>query len=594
VPFLHAGLVAVLGASSAAPCTQPVQMFRAGERLGERCPDDVRRAGMTVLDLGDAWAPYPLRDAAVAAGASPPDYHATFIALADGDFRGDALAEADRYLELYGVPPSFRVVLAAMDDEVRHRCHDAIDDGALAGVALRREPRERAAERSRELARLRAQIDGALRRHGLRTRDELAALSPGYARRLERLAQAEARVAAVVALQQHLVCDGLLPASKRRGVLDWETSQALGVYQRRNWIVASGELDADTRDAMRAGSRELDFRLALRVLRQRVADAAGLIEDGSASNTWAPVLGRQLDPDELRYRDAAPLPNPAPDLLSPATETAARALGWLDFAGVRESLRSSRGDARVAVELPPLPRYHGPAMTLRAVIDRGDVAAPGASARKRRPVLIVFAGDGDREVALVRWPTTIGGWKPEKLASGAVVRKLKTSDIGPRLWRDLVVAPVWYAPRGTPDDELVGFRGGRWTVKQDLIGPGYRSAYGMVMLVHHEQVVHRDHEHMLDHGIRTHGSVSYRSILTGESHGCHRLYNHHALRLATFLLRHRTHRVRGPLAGTWARRVRSHGRSWTLHRDERGFAYELTPPVPLEVLAGSVSRVCES
>lgn len=587
------GLVAVLGASSpaaaAAPprCADAVQVFRAGEETAKQCPDEARAAGMTVIDLGDDWAPYPLYGAAVAAGVAPPRYRDTFVALAGGDLKGDPQAERDRYLELYGVPPNLRVVLAMMDDAARHRCHDAVDDAALATVAVpqRVESREHADDRRRELARLRAQIDGALRHHGLTDPADLAAKSPGYARRLERLARAEQRAATIAAIQQHLVCDGLLPAGDARGEFDRPTALALAVYQRRHWIVGSGELDADTRDAMRAGSRELDFRLALRVLRARVVDAAGLLEDGSAGNDWGTVLGRQLDPEDMRYRADGPLPHAAADLVAPATEAAAVALGWHDFESARAFLRAHLDhDHRVAVPLPPPPPYHGPATALRAVVEPGDPAAG------RRPVLIVYAADGDRELALVRWPTTVGGWKPEKRADGRIVRAFKASDAGPRVWRDLVVTPAWYAPPSTPDDDLVGVRDGRWTVKQDLIGPGYRSAYGLVMLVHHEQVEHAGHTHMLDHGIRTHGSVSYRSILTGDSHGCHRLYNHHALRLTTFLLRHRAHAVRGPLAETYARHVRYRGRVWSIFRDERGFAYELTPPVPLEVHRGARPR----
>lgn len=604
-------LAAALGASSpanadSARCPAAVPVFHAGQAVEARCPEEVPAAGLTLLELGDGWTPYPLHQAAVAAGAAPPPYHSTFVALAAGDFGGDTQAERDRYLELYGVPPNLTVVLAAMNDEARHRCHDAVDDVALAEFTetLRREPPERAAERGRALVKLRAQIDGALRHHALTTRDELAARSPVYARRVERLARAERRTAAIAAVQAHLVCEGLMAASRRRGGFDHATALALAQYQRRNWIVGSGELDGETRDAVREGSRELDFRLALRVLRQRVTDARGLIEDGSAADAWGTVLGRQLDPEELRHHADGPLPNAAPDLISPATEAAASALGWHDFASAREFLREHLApDTRVAIRLPPLPRYHGPAMTLRAVIDRGDVLVIDPKTRRgqalarqrvRRPMLMVYADDGDREVVLVRWPTTIGGWKPERLASGAVVRKLKASDIGPRLWRDLVVTPAWYAPPSTPDADLVGVRDGRKSVLQDLIGPGYRSAYGLVMLIHHEPVARRDRTYMLDHGIRTHGSLSYRSILTGDSHGCHRLYNLHALRLATFLVRHRAHAVRGPIAETYARRVRHGGRRWNVHRNFRGYAYELTPPVPVEVLAGNVLRSCDA
>lgn len=558
-------------------CAQPVRVYRDGRPVGDRCPEAARAAGLTVLDLGEDWAPYPFDGAAAAAGVAAPTYRETLVALADQRFGMDTLAAADRHLELYGIPPSPRVVLAAMDDEARHRCHDAVDDAALRAVPvpLRREDPERARLRGKSRARLAT----VLKRHGAATSAELLALRPAYARMVAEAERDATTTGAIAALQAHLVCEGL--QVRASGTLDVATTRALTVYQRRNWIVAGGELDEDTRAAMVAGSRELDLRLALRVLRQRVVDAAGLIADGSARNAWGTVLGRQLDPAAIRYQGGyAPLPEGAADAVAPATEAAARALGWLDFAAARAGLRAIvEADARpIAVALPVPPDRRGAPLALRAVIDRDPAVG--------RAVLILYAREGDAEVALVRWPTTVGGWKDEQQPWGSVVRKYKPSDVGPRLWRDLVVAPVWYAPRGTPDAELVGLRGGAWTAKEDLIGPGYRSAYGLVMLVHHQPVVGRARTYMLDHAIRTHGSVNYRSIVVGESHGCHRLYNHHALRLATFLLLRRAYVAHGPIAETYARRVRRRGSVWSIYRDDRGFRYELTPPIPIEVLRG--------
>lgn len=538
---------------------------------------------MTVLDLGDGWTPFPFSGAA--GDAAPPSYRDTLLALAEQRWGDDTLAASDRFLELYGITPSPRIVLAAMSDEARHRCHDAVDDIALRAVRvpLRREDRVQAQERRAVQAarekRLKAVMTGA----GVSDPAALLELRPGYTKLVSGTLHGREQQAAIDAIHGHLACEGLLTAG--HGVFDTTTRRALAIYQRRNWIVGTGMFDMDTRDAMASGSRELDYRLALRLLRQRVADAAGLIEDGSARGEWGTVLGRQLDPPELRYSGGyPPLDEGAPDSISPATEAAARALGWLDFAATRASLRTlaHEDSAMIAVQLPRPPAYHHQPMQLRATIDRRSA--------DDRAVLTLYARDGARDVALVRWPTTVGGRKREKLASGAVVKKEKPSDVGPRVWRDMVVAPVWYAPDSTPDTELVGVRDGRRAVKEDLIGPGYRSAYGLVMLIHHQPVVGRTRTYWLDHGIRTHGSVSYRSILAGDSHGCHRLYNHHALRLATFLLRHVDHVAHGPIEEPYGRRVRSRGHTWYVHRDERGYRYELTPPVPIDVLRGVLIR----
>lgn len=568
------------GLRVARDCGRRVQVYDGGRPTGERCPDDARAAGLTVLDLGDTWAPYPFDGAAVAAGVAPPAYRDTLVALADQRFGTDGLAASDRDLELYGVGPDARVVLAAMDDEGRHRCHDAVVDAPLRGVhvTLRREDRARARARRDGQARRRARLDLALKHRGVTDPVRLVALAPSYAHLVADVERDAAIAGAIAAAQAHLVCDGLL--ARATGDLDDATTRALAAYQRRHWIVARGELDADTRGAMIAGSREQDFLLALRLLRVRVTDATGLIADGSARAAWGTVLGRQLDPVDMRYQgDAAPLADGAGDSISAATEVAARALGWLDFTSTRAGLRAivEADTPSVGVRLPAAPIYRD----LRAVIDR--------EAGAERSTLTVYAKADQAEVALVRWPTSVGGWKPEKLPGGAIVRKHKPSDAGPRVWRDLVAAPVWYAPPSTPDADLVGLRDGRWTVKEALIGPGYRSAYGLVMLVHHQPVLLRDHTYMLDHGIRTHGTVSYRSILAGDSHGCHRLYNHHALRLATFLLRNHAYVAHGVVHEPYDRRVRRSGRVWYVHRDDRGFRYELTPPVPIDVMRRAVN-----
>ena len=97
-----------------------------------------------------------------------------------------------------------------------------------------------------------------------------------------------------------------------------------------------------------ADSRELDFRALLRALRERVVDATGLLEDGSALGVAGEVQGRTLDSAEFRpvplpaSKSPAPPAEPAaaaaasapakitgaPDSISAATQAASQALGW--------------------------------------------------------------------------------------------------------------------------------------------------------------------------------------------------------------------------------------------------------------------------
>jgi hypothetical protein len=192
----------------------------------------------------------------------------------------------------------------------------------------------------------------------------------------------------------------------------------------------------------------------------------------------------------------------------------------------------------------------------------------------------------------VRWPTTIGGWEGEQLSGGQLGLRYKNSDVGPRVWRDLIASPAWLPPPSSPDGDLVRrdpLLG--WRVKRDAFGPGFASAYGLVMLVQHQVIAPRDASEpvrYVDRGIRTHGSAAYASILRGTSHGCHRLFNHLAIRLAGFLLAHRDHLRVGPEPVRYDRRFRAHGRTFRLRIDSRGVRTELVPPVPVEVLEGHV------
>jgi hypothetical protein len=376
------------------------------------------------------------------------------------------------------------------------------------------------------------------------------------------------------------------------------TSDALFAFRRRHQIPAIGKLDPATAEALLADSRELDFLALLRALRVRIADATGLIEDGSARGDWEPVLGRWLDPPALR--DTAgrpPLAEGAPDLLSQATERAARALGLTDPTAALDALARLSQTPRAALSLPAPPAYHSAHMELRVEIDRGDVwyqypwTASGVRRSQpveQRPVLVLWARDGEDEVALVRWPTTIGGWQREKLPSGALVMKFKDSTPGTYQWRNLVAAPTWFPPPTTPDRELVRYRGGRWRAREDTIGPSYRSAYGLLMLVHHRSRAGALGVEWQDVGTRTHGTGSYLSVLGEGSHGCHRLFGIAALRLGGFLLAHRAHVVRGPIAESYRRLVSGGGRRIAIARDGRGYLHELDPPIDVRILEGRI------
>ena len=532
----------------------PVPLFENGRVARLVCVEQTS-SDLTVLDLADDWVPAIFSETT----ERPQSYRPTFVALAN-EKMGEGVewdtARRDRYFELYGIFPSFSVVRARLRDDARHDCHGDIDDRAL-----------------RDLHRT------------------LAPWTTG---------SSAATSAALTVVQQHLRCEGLFDPDAATGAFDARTQEGLRLYQRRYMLPSAGILDSETRDTLLTDSGERDFRTLLRVLRERVVDATGLVEDGSALNAWEPVFGRFIDSAE--YRQAIrpePVPHGAPDLIARATEAAAAALGWTSPAAAAQSL--ARGVVpRVALRLPPRPAYHSAVMELRAEIDRGDVwtsypldaeGRPRPSPVKSRPTLTLYAKTTSGDVALIRWPTTIGAWKQEKLDEDSGELRYKASPIGQFFWRDLVAAPAWFPPPTTPDRELVR-RGpdGRWRGDHEAVGPGYRSAYGLVALIHDRAVVTSAGTSLADVDIRTHGSGNYRSILRGSSHGCHRLFNHLAIRLASFLLAHRAHERFGVIDEQYARVVHWKGRTLKLHAESRGYRYEIEPAVPVSVLPGRIVR----
>jgi hypothetical protein len=140
--------------------------------------------------------------------------------------------------------------------------------------------------------------------------------------------------------------------------------------------------------------------------------------------------------------------------------------------------------------------------------------------------LRIFVGKG--EVALGRWPTTIGGWKTIEKSDGSMALKYKESVTGDAIWPEILATPTWHPATGIPTRKLLIKRGDTWEPKTEIIGPGYRAAYGLVALVHHqiEGVDEHGEPQLMDHRIRTHGTAAYRSVKRGESNGCHRMHNY--------------------------------------------------------------------
>ena len=580
-------------ATGSADCDDAVPVYEDGEPTDEEvCPDTT---DLAIVSLDDDWTPRVLQEAPELGERGAQPYRDTYLALANERF--DVLDDENserRYLELYGIFPTRSLLIARLQDQERHQCHAAIDDTPLTEfegrINFRWDPdlRGRLVRRHRNL---KARVERLVERE--EEVDEPSDLEdhPEHSRVYERFERSREAVEAIRTAQEHLACDGMIDLEEvERGVLDVKTMRALRRYQRKHFVVGRGHLAEDTVDALAEDSRELDFRATLRMLRERVVDATGLLADGSASHGHREVLGRELDPPELRFRSGQPAaPNGAPDRIAEATEAAAEALGLTDPETAAEQLRAL--PERVAIRLPESPTFlaRDGNRVMWTEIHKGEADGERGPDHVARPVMTIYAMEGDQPVALVRWPTTIGGVKEVENSAGWVHERRFESPTGEFVWRDVVASPAWLPPPSTPDEALTLGGGSSWRPNDDLLGPGYESAYGLAMVIHHrirESDDPDEEPRFIDDGIRSHGSVSYRSITHGTSHGCHRLYNHLAVRLTSHLLAHRRHTREGNEELNYSRVVRHRGRSAKIEVDSRGYFYELDPPVEVLVAEG--------
>ncbi|MBS1119550.1 MAG: Peptidoglycan-binding domain 1 protein, partial [Deltaproteobacteria bacterium] len=463
--------------ASHAPVTCSAIRVEAGTDRGTVCPSDVHLPAV-VLDLRDAWTPSLF---APGPDGVAPGFRATYLAIAaEHDASGKPLTDdAHGALgELYGVLPSLAIVRERLADEARHKCHAQIDSAPIKLLERPFGQDHQGVVKANNQTRifLAAQLE---RERASRKLPDLAGLAadPRQQPTYDRWHKLDLEHAGLVAAERHLVCEGLLSEAEADGNVTWKVGTAIERYQRRNFLMPNERFDVETREALVTDSRELDFRFALRVLRERIVDATGLIEDGTAGDGPRPILGRMLDPAAMRTARGheQPLPNAAPDLISIATEAAARELGWTGPAETLAFLDRHRTGVEAAIVLPPPPAYHASHMALSAEVDRGDVwydDAPVFRTIGRRPNLVLRVDDHGTQRALVRWPTTIGGWADVRTGGGAIVQRWKESDVGPRVWRDLFAAPTWLPPPSTPDRDLVRDKlGGGWELKTSIMGP---------------------------------------------------------------------------------------------------------------------------
>src|SRR6185295_19306588 len=97
---------------------------------------------------------------------------------------------------------------------------------------------------------------------------------------------------AVRAAQARLLCEGHLgtrgSGRSTPGMFDLATHEALAAWERKNDIFGWAYLGGETAAALTRPLLDLDFDTFQRVLAERLADAAGIVEDGSTAGWKRP------------------------------------------------------------------------------------------------------------------------------------------------------------------------------------------------------------------------------------------------------------------------------------------------------------------
>ena len=589
-------------AGSLPPERRAIQFVNGEERVVDA--DVARARGLTLVDLGDDWAPALFDDGAGPGQAVLPNrYRYVFTGLAadraDGD--GQAIEPGEKnYLELYGIFPAFSVLRTRFLEDQSRSCLDAAGQPALEAVeTVSYVSPEDTRKVERRLGHIRKELEEARHKAHAKTLAALIVKRPELEPKLKLLERRAAEKLAMAEVEKRLTCEGLLGHKKGHlhttSVYDDAMRLAVRQFQQKNMIYEANYLRRKTMDGLSRAMLDNDHDALLRGLRERVVDAAGVVEDGSTDTRNGPPQYQAASGQREMVRNLADEYTKAAESQM-GLDTAAGALAF--FA---RHPATDFGHLRAAVKLPGRPEYYAPHMDLSIVVDRGDVWYDPPfdendhwhpQPRKHYPSLTLMLRYRNQNIPLARWRTTVGGWRAEQASNGYEYYRYKGSDIGPRVIRHVTSGPVWIAPTSTPIRSLVKGKiiNKSWQqiVNYDELGPGYLSAYGVV--AGYFVVPGKDGRNDFDNGIRAHGSSDYLSIYSqnGYSHGCHRLPNHLAIRMYDFLLHHRTVRVEGDAPMAFSRQFLFKESVYEMRIPSRGFIFTLEPPLPVNVLEGEI------
>lgn len=569
-------------------------------------------AGYTVIDLGNNWVPYIFSEKTVGADDTQTnEYRKRYVDLANNrvDADGEPLDPHEKnFLELYGIPPTLQVVdeeWRAAETDVDPCLQAAGFDPeilrAWTGGVIAYENKKTGDVRRTQRLKAKLEKDAKkLKLEGIEAAKDHPKLAATYAAWRE----LQAKVDVIDHAQRRLRCEKMFQSAEGEGKytpgeFDNATTHALAQFEKKHAIMGWGHFTKENLEALARTQAEGAHRRLLRMVGERTVSGAGIVEDGSAAR-WKP---------NFRYKDAQGHEHALRDLVRESSDAVVAALDLATPESARKQLDKlielaggNYDNLLVAVKLPPRPDYYREDMKFEVVIDRGDVwydfpfDAAGKrlpQPRERYPHLTLYTVYNEQKIPLVHWRTTIGSWRTE-MYNGVEHYKYKESDVGPRVWKEIVAAPVWIPPATTPPRELVRrkWKDGkvRTVVNNAEFGPSYTSAYGLVAAYHIKEIKNPDGtlKAELDNSIRTHGSVDYMSILRRFSHGCHRLYNMSAVRLFSFILQHRAFARDGQIKLGFGREFVHEDQTFKIQLKTRGYRYKLAEPIPVEVTEGRI------
>lgn len=600
---------------------EPVDLWRNGQPAGQVDAQGSDAGEYVFMDLGEAWTPVLFSDPPELtvddAGVVDPQqkklvhsFRPTYLALARGEFPNDPYGERardDKYLELYGIMPTLAVLQKRLTWARNLECSKHLDLTAINnfnGVVSYEGPEQALVTRTRYLV-ARNRVEKLLAEQDITDPAALLTLEQVQDKdksQVKYYLKYHDDFEAIKAAQDRLFCEGYFKGKGKwtKGAFDWPTHEALAEFERRHRVYSWGAMGRDTLEALRMDTSLVEHETVIRVLTERAIHAFGAIEDGSA---------KKADGSPITYKGADGQMHAVPNLESELRSAVIEGFGLKDPAGTAAFLEKlgeleSDGHRYVAIPGPRRPEYHSPDMEIRVSIDRGDVwyefpfdeqgkeKPQPVSRRPRTTILVKYL---DQVFPIASFGTTIGGWRSE-LIDNNVWWKYKGSEFGEVVWEEIVSAPVWLPPHTTPPRDLLKRREKRkpgeskWQPNYHETGPSYASAYGLVAAYHRPFARKADGTVRVtgDEGIRSHGSVDYMSIMRRHSHGCHRLHNHIAVRLFSFVVNHRPHKRTGHAPASFFMNLEYDNEKHFISIKQGGYVFKLDKPIFVMVEEGRI------